>query len=162
MAPGGVEIIPQPSAPAGVLPNRRIALWDYTAMRDDRIFWGDRYIVVRQDPGNEKPLKLGINNIDGWACYINRGMCFLCRHPHDGTADYPDFGVSYETYTHDRMLEMESLSPLSSVEPGASVEHRETWQLFPAKDLCDWRDEPELAAFVGANILGKTWLNPLG
>jgi len=152
VAPGGLEIIPQPTLPAGVLPNRRIALWDYTAMRDARIYWGDRYIAVRQDPRDERPLKLGINNVDGWACYLNSGTCFLCRHPHVEGAEYPDFGVSYETYTHDRMLEMESLSPLALVAPGDSVEHRESWELFAAQAPKDWRDESEVAAFVAARI----------
>jgi hypothetical protein len=155
VAPGGLEIIPQPTLPAGVLPNRRIALWDYTAMRDERIYWGNSYVAVKQDPNNEKPLKLGINNIDGWACYVNEGSCFLCRHPHVEGAEYPDFGVSYETYTHDRMLEMESLSPLALVAPGASVEHTEEWELFPAQAPLDWRNETEVAAFVAANIAAK-------
>jgi len=155
MAPGGLEIIPQPTWPAGVLPNRRIALWDYTAMRDERIYWGNRYVAVKQDPNNEKPLKLGINNVDGWACYINTGSCFLCRHPHVEGAEYPDFGVSFETYTHDRMLEMESLSPLALVVPGAAVEHIERWELFPAQAPLDWRNETDVAAFVAENIAAE-------
>lgn len=152
MAPGGFEIIPQPRSSTGVLPNRRIALWDYTAMRDERIHWGDAYIRVRQDPGIERPLKLGINNIEGWSAYLNSGLCFLCRHPHMEGAEYPDFGVSYETYTHDRMLEMESLSPLATVEPGKAVEHRESWELFPVEFGGDWRDEEEIAALVAKLI----------
>jgi len=155
MAPGGLEIIPQPSLSAGVLPNRRIALWDYTVMRDERIYWGDGYIAVRQDPNMEKPLKLGINNIDGWACYLNNGSCFVCRHSHSESATYPDFGVSYETYTHDRMLEMETLSPLELVPPGAYVEHRERWELFTAQEPRDWRDEAEVLAFVAAHIAAE-------
>ena len=63
--------------------------------------------------------------------------------------------MSFETYTHDRMLEMESLSPLALVAPGAAVEHVEHWEIFPAQAPLDWRNETEVAAFVAANIAAE-------
>ena len=47
---------------------------------------------------------------------------------HEGRR-YPDGGVNYETFTNGDMLEMESLGPLQTLEPGHSVEHDETWEL---------------------------------
>ncbi|MGB9809934.1 MAG: hypothetical protein ACPLSA_07860, partial [Caldanaerobacter sp.] len=45
-------------------------------------------------------------------------------------ATYPDFGVSFETYTNDWMLEIETLSPLTKLKPGETVEHVEEWELY--------------------------------
>lgn len=33
------------------------------------------------------------------------------------------------------MLEMETLSPLKELDPGASAEHREEWELFDNVDM---------------------------
>ncbi len=130
MAPGGLEVIPQPEKAAGLLPDRLIALWPYSRMDDPRVRWGDRYILLRQDPETSEPFKLGIPGREEWAAYFNRGRLFLKRHTHFPAVRYPDFGVSYETYTNDYMLEMETLSPLTHLRPGETVEHREEWELF--------------------------------
>lgn len=129
MAPGGTEIIPQPQRDTGLLSNRILALWPYTKMNDPRIDWGDHYITLTQDPNTSAAFKFGIANEDGWAAYINHGNLFIKRYTHQLAAKYPDFGVSYETYTTDYMLEMESLSPLTLLEPEAVVTHEETWEL---------------------------------
>ncbi len=39
-------------------------------------------------------------------------------------------GSNFETFTNESMLEVETLGPLTRVEPGECVEHIETWQLF--------------------------------
>jgi hypothetical protein len=50
--------------------------------------------------------------------------------PYDPTATYPDMGCNAEVFTNDWMLEVESLSPMLTLEPGASADHVETWRLF--------------------------------
>jgi len=133
MAPGGIEIIPVPQHAShfsdGAKGSRIITLWSYTKMNDPRIYWGDKYITVRQDQGNKSGSKFGISNEDGWAAYINRNHMFVKKFIHLGNSKYPDNGVSYETYFCDFMLEMESLSPLALVEPGESISHTEEWFL---------------------------------
>lgn len=136
MAPGGLEIIPQTSRKTGLLPNRMISLWDYTKLNDPRVYFGERYITIRQDSAIDYPFKIGTYNEDGWAAHINHNNLFVKRFPFDPGALYPDFsGSSYETYTCDYMTEMESLSPLKVVKPGETVEHREIWELYPGIDL---------------------------
>lgn len=71
-----------------------------------------------------------MQNEQGWAAYFNHGHLFIKYYKHKEGAVYPDFGVSYETYTNDLMLEMETLSPLTMLEPGSSIEHSEAWELF--------------------------------
>jgi hypothetical protein len=130
MATGGKEVIPQPDRDTDLLPNRLISLWPYTRLNDPRVYWGERYILLRQDPGIKHPFKFGILNEAGWAGYFNHGHLFIKYYTHYPEKSYPDFGVSYETYTNHFMLEMETLSPLTPLEPDSSVEHREEWELF--------------------------------
>jgi hypothetical protein len=130
MAKGGKEVIPQPSKDTGLLPNRIIAIWPYTRLNDPRLYLGEKYIILRQDPDITHPLKIGIANEDSWAAYFNNNHLFLKYYIHHPNARYPDFGVSYETYINDFMLEMETLSPLNMLKPDASITHIEIWELF--------------------------------
>ena len=131
MAPGGIEIVPQNQEDTDLLPNRMLSLWPYTKLNDPRVTWGKKYILIRQDPNCKEAFKFGISNTYGWAAYANHGNLFVKKfNPIEG-ALYPDYsGSSYETYTIDFMLEMETLSPLVVLEPGETLEHIENWQLF--------------------------------
>ena len=88
MSQGGKEIVPQPARDTGFLGNRVLALWPYSKMNDRRVYWGDKYIVLQQDPGAERPFKFGINNEDGWAAYFNHGNLFIKRYVHQMGAKY--------------------------------------------------------------------------
>ncbi|WP_071553849.1 hypothetical protein [Neomoorella thermoacetica] len=75
--------------------------------------------MLKQDPKISNPFKLGIANQDGWSIYLNHGNLFIKRFNHQFNVRYPDYGISYETYMNNYMLEMESLSPLTLLEPEA-------------------------------------------
>lgn len=129
MAPGGVEVMPQTHVDTGLLPNRCVTLWPYARMDDARVCWGDRFVVLHQDPAVRQPFKVGLTNEVGWSAYFNRHAMFVKRFPFVPGEVYPDFGVNYESYTTDFMLEMETLSPLRTLQPGEMVEHVESWSL---------------------------------
>lgn len=147
---GGFAVIPQPTIKKGVLPNRLVSLWDYTDMTDERVYWGKKYIVLRQSARVARPIKIGINNVDGWACYFNKGLCFICRYRHDPEGNYHDFGASYESYANEHYLEMESAGPLREIGPGQAAVHREIWELVKVEKAPDPRREDELDAFAAA------------
>ncbi|MBU5483579.1 DUF4380 domain-containing protein [Clostridium sp. MSJ-11] len=130
MASGGVEVIPQPKRETNLLPNRVISLWPYSKMNDERIYWGDKYILLKQNRSKKHPFKLGIANEEGWAAYFNHNSLFIKKYKHILEENYPDFGASYETYTNEYMVEMETLSPLKKLLPGESITHAEKWQLI--------------------------------
>ena len=153
VAPGGKEIIPQPKRDTGLLGNRVLALWPYTRMNDHRVYWGDKYIVLQQDPNTEQPFKIGINNEAGWVAYFNHGNLFVKKYPHFVDAKYPDFGVSYETYTTDFMLEMESLSPLTLLQPEGQITHIEEWELIGGVEAPS-NDEAEIDEIISKYITG--------
>jgi len=143
MSTSGMEVVPQTRRDTGLLPNRNMVLWPYTRLNDPRISLGDRYIILRQDPSEIRPLKFGTSNEQGWGAYFNHGHLFVKYYEHKEGAAYPDFGASYESYTNDFMLEMETLSPLTMLEPGSSMEHSEAWELFDDVQMPGNEDEIE-------------------
>jgi len=144
MAKGGRAILPQPPFiphEEKLLPARPIAQWHYTDMTDPRWTFGKRFIILRQDPNRSTPQKLGIANLDGWGAYANGDRLFLKRYRHIEGANYPDFGCSTEVFTNADMLELETLGPLTTLQPGESVEHVEHWFLFRGVTLGETEDE---------------------
>jgi hypothetical protein len=134
MAPGGFAIAPLPTAfhPDRLLPNRALTLWPYTDMRDDRWLWGTDYILLQQKAGaspERERTKVGINNNLGWAAYYLKPFLFIKRFTYVEGARYPDYNSSLEVFTNNRMLELETLAPLVTLQPGAAVEHVERWEL---------------------------------
>ena len=132
MAPGGFAIAPLPTAfhPDRLLPNRALTLWPYTDMRDDRWLWGADYVLLRQKvvQGQERT-KVGINSNLGWAAYYLKPYLFIKRFTYVEGARYPDFNSSLEVFSNNRMLELETLAPLVTLQPGASVAYEERWEL---------------------------------
>lgn len=146
MAPGGRVIVPQEPYrphPDFLLPVRPLVLWGYTNMSDPRWRWGERYIQLWQDVNAQKPQKFGALNTLGWAAYVNGDQVFLKRFPNDPKATYPDFGCNCEFFTNSRMLEVESLGGLSTLEPGGQVTHEEHWYLWRGIRVGEMDDEIE-------------------
>ena len=132
MAPGGVGIIPMPPRgehPKDLLPANSLTLWPYTDMSDARWVWGEQFILLRQEPGNGKAQKVGAFVPDGWVAYARRGHLFVKQFPVSEGATYPDLGSTVELFTNGDMLEVETLGPLITLEPGAAVTHTEIWSL---------------------------------
>lgn len=136
---GGLEVIPEPEHYDALLPNRKISLWPYSHLNDPRVFWGKKFITLTSDPQKAQPFKLGLDNPCGWAALFNKNCLFIKRYPVEPEAEYPDFGVSFETYICDYMTECETLSPLMRLAPGAMGVHAEEWELHacPRPDASD-------------------------
>lgn len=145
---GGLEVVPQPVNDTGLLANRVLSVWPYTNMADERVFWGDKYISLRQKPGADRALKYGINNLAGWAAYFRNGGLFIKRYSCDPAGNYPDYGTSFETYTDGEILEMETLGQLVDLTPGSTMYHAEQWSLTDNVECPDARSESEIAAAV--------------
>jgi hypothetical protein len=143
MAPGGTAIIPQEPFvphPEALLPVRPLVLWSYTDLDDPRYAWGKRHLKLRQDPSARSPQKIGLLNRQGWAGYLRAGNLFVTTVPFVAGAEYPDFQSNLELFTNARMLELETLSPLRSLTPGASLEHEEHWFLYREVSLGSFDD----------------------
>ncbi len=144
MAKGGHAIVPMPPYiphPEKVLPACPLVLWHYTDMSDPRWRWGRRYIVLRQDPQAITPQKIGIGNLHGWVAYVNGDRVFLKRYRHIEGTPYPDFGSSTELFTNALTVEVETLGPLTKLEPNETVNHVEHWFLFKGVTVGETEDE---------------------
>ncbi|NKI20841.1 hypothetical protein HFN20_06350 [Paenibacillus dendritiformis] len=135
MAPGGTAIVPHSRRETGFLPNRVFALWPYTKMNDERVDWGDDVIQVRQCADIERAFKFGTRNEEGWAAYAVNGTLFEKSYEPQQEAVYPDFGCSFELYTNDKIMELETLGPLAALPPGGQAVHKEIWKLAPCTDI---------------------------
>ncbi len=141
-AAGGSMIIPMNTNDTGLLPNRIVSVWPYTDMSDDRIYWGKKYVTVKQDVDAKEPIKLGFDLNCGTAYYVLGNEIFKknykTNHP-DGR--YPDGGCSFETYTNNVMLEFETLSELKTVNAGEINTLSEIWSVSELPCEVDTRDD---------------------
>ena len=129
MAAGGVAAIPIGGPGTGLLPNRRLALWDYTNPADSRLKMGREYALITQSTDAKEAFKIGLFNHSGFAVYFNKGQAFFKYFDVvDGL--FTDFGCNFEVFTNENFLESETLGPLQMLATGQSVVHREVWQIF--------------------------------
>lgn len=133
MAPGGVGILTLPVRaphPVNMLPTSTLSIWPYTDLSDPRWVFGERYILLRQDPENSAPQKIGIYATDGWAAYANFDALFVKQVPLQFGEIYPDLNANFELFTNEEILEVESLGPIDSIPPKGQISHLETWTLY--------------------------------
>ncbi len=148
-AKGGTVIIPMNTNDTGLLANRTVSVWPYTDMSDSRIYWGKKYVTVKQDINATGPLKLGFDINGGTVYYVlnNEVFCkqYNTEHPN---AKYPDNGCSFETYTNNEFIEVESLGKLNVVKPNETVELIESWSLNKAPCEIDTKNDASIENFL--------------
>jgi hypothetical protein len=130
--PGGRAILPQNIElwdQNPTLPNRNLVLWPYTDINSPYIEWGNEAVLIRAEM-SEGHLKIGFPNPRGWMAYWLSGTLFVKRAAYYKNAEYYDFGSSSECYCCPEFLEVETLGPKTMLNPGDSVHHHETWELY--------------------------------
>jgi hypothetical protein len=143
MAPGGVGITkfpPRGTHPEDLPPANPLIMWAFTDLSDPRWTFTKKYMILRQDPNNPSPQKLGHFNVKTVGAYLLGSDLFVKRYDADPSRQYPDFGSSYETFTNGEFLELETLGPLEEVAPGETVEHVERWSLHKNIRIREWTD----------------------
>lgn len=148
LSQGGLEIVPQPQNDTGLLPNRVLSLWPYTDLTDDRVYWGKKYITLRQDKGIASAFKIGINNLREWAAYCNHDCLFIKRYKNNPAGNYFDYGTSFETYTNNHILEMETIGEITNITPGSTIFHSEEWELIGEVKRPEQNDEITIDTLV--------------
>jgi hypothetical protein len=144
LAQGGVGIHgfpPRGTHPEMLLPANPLVMWAFTNLSDARWKLLEKYLVLRQDPHNSVPQKLGSFNRDTWAAYLLNGELFVKSVRAEGDiASYPDCGCSFETFTNADFLELETLGPLTRLQPGQTVTHTERWAAHRGVHISLWDD----------------------
>lgn len=164
MNSGGEAIFPQePYAPHPAVPDypgqeidqkyylpvRSLVLWSYTKLNDPRYVFTEKYLIVKQDKNAAKPQKIGLSNELGWAAYARNSHLFVKKVEFEPEVLYPDNGCVFETFTNADMLELETLAPITWLEPGETATHQEDWYLF---DNVNFENTD---ASIDANVIPK-------
>ncbi len=132
----GTLIVPMNTNDTGLLANRNISVWPYANLADSRVHFGKKYVTLRQDINIEQSFKLGFDLNDAKVYYCLGEDIFEKSYvTHHGCEKYPDNNCSFETYTNAGFIEVESLSPLKSVNPSETVSLTECWSMH--KKPCD-------------------------
>jgi hypothetical protein len=134
---GGTVILPMPVGnvdSAGLLHNRQLSLWPYTNINDPRLTLGDEFILFKAD-ALLPPFKIGYFNPNGWLAYWLDGTLFRKKFEAHQHSTYPDNNCNAEMYCNDQFVELESLGPLTRLDPGAWIRHVETWEVLKNIDF---------------------------
>jgi hypothetical protein len=143
MAPGGVGITgfpPRGTHPEVLPPTHPLVMWAFSDLSDPRWLFTRKYMILRHDARRPEPTKLGHFNPRTWGAYLLNGDLFVKRYDADPSLPYPDFGASYETFANGTTLELETLGPLTKLDPGESLEHTERWSLHRGLTIGQWND----------------------
>ena len=133
MAAGGTEYIPLALRDGGSDPNHVFTTWDYTSLGDERATY-ERELLTLDHYATGKKYKIGVGHPDGSVRYENLGVVFEKLLLVKAGEEYPDGGVSFETFMCDHMVEVETLSPLMDVGAGETATYSEFWKLTKQGD----------------------------
>ncbi|MGJ5815760.1 hypothetical protein [Paludibaculum fermentans] len=143
MAPGGHGVTgfpPRGTHPEMLQPTNPLIMWAFSDLSDPRWTFTKKYLILRSEPGNKTPTKLAHHNPKTFGAYFLNGEMFLKQYDAAPREQHPDMGSSYETFTNADFLEMETLGPLTQVEPGGTLEHVERWSLHNNVVPSPWND----------------------
>jgi hypothetical protein len=143
MAQGGVAITgfpPRGKHPIDLAATNPLVMWAYTDLSDPRWKLTKKYLTLRQSPNVAEAQKLGLFNPKTWVAYVLNGEVFVKQTDSDPAKTYPDFGCAFETFTNNEFLEIETLSPLTKVQPDQTAGHVEHWSLHRGIRLADFTD----------------------
>lgn len=134
---GGLALLPLggTTSPGNLQASGRLVTWPYTSLIDPRLRWRDAGVTIeaRQGPA----LKMGSGPSPRHLGYLREGWLFTKQIPRAQPGEYPDHGAVGQVFTGESFCELESVGPLTLLEPGRSVWHREHWVVAP----CDGEEE---------------------
>lgn len=147
MTEGGVAVIPLPLPKPHfecISPAYRMSVWSYSDMSDPRLNFKKGHLLLDHTKA-ETSHKLGMEVSNGWAAYAVNGMLFVKKFGWNSAGKYPDGGCNFESYSEKSFMELESLGPLTLLEPEQTVEHVEQWRIYP-----EFNHQPQSSGFFEA------------
>jgi hypothetical protein len=130
-------------------PDRQLVLWPYTSWQDARLFADDDYVWLDAQAAEEE-IKIGLL-ARGWLGYLRAGTFFLKRFDPQLDLLHPDYNTNAHLYGNWSYIELETLAPLSVLEPGQASVHVETWEIYRDVDVPQTIED--LSAWVSAELV---------
>jgi hypothetical protein len=132
---GGTALLPVAGLGAGdpFQADASVILWPYTNMADPRLSWIGRLALIEATVGPR--FKIGSAPRPGRLGYHREGYLFFKEVPASNGGAYSDRGAVGQIFVEDNFCELESLGPLTSLQPGESLSHRETWKAAECASL---------------------------
>ena len=141
VASGGKVVLPQEPFVAHndeLVPARPLVLWKFTDMQDPRWRWGTKYLTLAPQDDLDFAQKVGLYNTLGWGAHVTEEQAFVIRiQPTASPAALPDMGCNFETFTKGPFQELETLGPMTTLEPGESASHTEYWFLAKTTPMAE-------------------------
>ncbi|MBR6644764.1 MAG: hypothetical protein IKL21_03255 [Clostridia bacterium] len=141
MAKDGVGFVKLNDKDMGLLPNKKLVIWSYTSLTDERLHLLDKYLAVKQDRFAKSDFKIATDCDSGTVYYYKDGVLFTKEFDIENDAVYPDGDVYCEFFTGKNFFELESLSALHDIAPGEKLTHIERWNLRKCDTLTEISDE---------------------
>ena len=113
------------------LPNDVQVFWPWTQHDDPRFVRARKVSYLKADPANSDWFKIGMPNRSGFGVYCGKNQMFVKKYTYDKNAKYSDFGATLEVFCNEEFVELESVSPLYTLESGQTAEHTEHWYVYP-------------------------------
>jgi hypothetical protein len=149
---GGTVLMPAPLTgldDEGLQARFSVILWPYTNTGDSRLKLSNDGVLVRVE--GTKRIKAGTPNLRGWAAYLIDGIAFVkWTRRFEPAGRYADLGAGMQAFVGHGFGEFETLGPLTVLDPGDSVNHREVWEIHQLEqrlsefDAMDSIDLPEV------------------
>lgn len=151
MAQNGLGISgfpPRGTHPEMLEPTNPLIMWAFTDLSDPRWKFTKKYLTLRQDPNNRSPQKLGHFNLATWGAYHLNNQLFLKQYAPTPGLPHPEFGASFEIFTNQDFLELETMGPLTKLNKDEHLDHLERWKLVDKVALPEISDEALDAALL--------------
>lgn len=135
MAQSGLGVTgfpPRGTHPEDLEPTNPLIMWAFTDLTDPRWKFTKKYLTLQQDPANHSPQKLGHWNQHTFGAYFLNGDVFLKEYFPANGMRHPEFGASFEIFTNQDFLELETMGPFTKLAKDEALTHVEYWSLHKA------------------------------
>ena len=135
MAQSGLGVTgfpPRGTHPEDLEPTNPLIMWAFTDLTDPRWKFTKKYLTLQQDPANHSPQKLGHWNRHTFGAYFLNGDVFLKEYFPANGMRHPEFGASFEIFTNQDFLELETMGPFVQLAKDEALTHIEHWSLHKA------------------------------
>lgn len=133
LRPGGVGLLPiqvDVDDDHGLWPNRQLLFWPYTDLQSEHLQITNQGLFICAEL-EEGALKVGAPNPLGYLAYSQEELLFVKESRYQKGMEYPDRGASHQIYCNPDLIELETLGPVTRLEPGETVGHSEIWTIYP-------------------------------